>query len=131
MIRTLFVFALALAGGPFFAWWWPAAPGLLAGFWKPASPVRGFLAALTGGGAAWAVAAMWLDARNGSLLSGRVAPLFHLPDSAALVAATAVAGGVTAGLGALLGARFRRFWASLHEALTAQAAPVPPEDTHP
>jgi hypothetical protein len=122
MIRMLLVFVLSLAGGPFFAWWWPAAPGLLAGFWKPARPARGFFAALIGAGAAWAAVAFWLDARNGGLLSGRVAPLFHLPGGAGLVAAAAAAGGVTAGLGALLGARFRRFWASLHEALH------PPED---
>jgi hypothetical protein len=128
VIRALFVFVLALAGGPFFAWWWPAAPGLLAGFWKPKRSLGGFFASLIGGGAAWAVAAAWLDARNGGLLAGRVAPLFHLPGAAGLIAATAVAGGVTAGLGALLGARFRRFWASLHEALSAQAAPVPDED---
>jgi hypothetical protein len=131
MIRALFVFVLVLLGGPFFAWWWPAAPGLLVGFWRPSRPARGFFAGLFGGGAAWAVAAFWLDTRNQGLLSGRVASLFHLPGSAGLIAATAVAGGVTAGLGALLGARFRRFWASLHEALSAQAAPVPPEDTYP
>ncbi len=130
MIRAAFVFVVTLAGGPFFAWWWPVVPGLLAGFWRPARAARGFLAGAFGGGGAWLVAALWLDLRNDGLLSSRIAPLFHLPGSFGLLAATAIVGGITAGLGALLGARFRRFWSSLHEALSAQAAPVP-EDTPP
>jgi hypothetical protein len=128
MIRLLFVFVLSLLGGPFFAWWWPAAPGLLAGFWRPASMARGFFAGFFGGGAAWAAGALWLDARNGGLLSSRIAPLFHLPGSVGLIVVAAAIGGVTAGLGALLGARFRRFWSSLHDALSAQVAPVPEDE---
>lgn len=127
MIRAAFVFAVALAGGPFFAWWWPVAPGLLAGFAKPARAGRSFFAAFLGGGAAWMAAALWLDFRNDGLLSSRVAPLFHLPGSFGLALAAALIGGITAGLGALLGVRFRRFWSSLQEALSDQAAPVPQE----
>jgi hypothetical protein len=125
MIRAPLLFLATLIGGLFFPWWWPAVPGLFAGFWKPARPLRGFLASVLAGALAWLVVAFWFDARNDGLLSGRIAPLFHLPGSGGLLLATALIGGVTCGLGSLFGARFRRFWASLQEALVAVAAPVP------
>lgn len=128
MIRLPFVFLVTLACGVFFPWWWPAVPGLLAGFWRPARMARGFVASFVGGGLAWAVAALWFDVRNGGLLSARIAALFRLPGGAGLIAATALVGGVTAGLGALFGARFRLFWGSLQDALAEVAAPVPEEE---
>jgi hypothetical protein len=123
--RTTLVMAACLLGGAFFPWWWPAVPGLVAGFWRPDKPFRDFLAAVLGGAGAWAVAALWFDVRNEGLLSGRVAPLFHLPGGGGLILATGLIGGLTAGLGALFGKRFRRFWASLQDALAAMEAPVP------
>jgi hypothetical protein len=69
--------------------------------------------------------ALWFDVRNDSLLSTRIAQLFHLPGPATLVAITGLIGGLTAGLGSLFGSSFRRFWASLHTALVEVAAPVP------
>lgn len=128
MIRAPLMFLFCLLGGPFFPWWWPAVPGLIAGFWKPAKLFRGFLASALGGGLAWVLVAIWFDARNDGLLSGRIAPLFHLPGAGGLIFAAGLAGGVTAGLGSLFGARFRRFWASLHDALIEVAAPVPEEE---
>jgi len=128
MIRVTLLFVASLLGGPLFAWWWPAVPALLTGFWKPTQPVRGFFAALLGSGLAWGVVALWLDARNDGLLAGRIAPLFHLPGAAGLIVATSLVGGLTAGLGSLFGACFRRFWSSLHEALIEVTAPVPEEE---
>lgn len=124
MIRLPLLFVATLLGGPLFAWWWPAVPALLTGFWKPARPVRGFLAALIGSGLAWVVVALWFDVRNGGLLSGRLAPLFHLPGSTGLIVVTGLVGGLTAGFGSLFGSSFRRFWASLHDALVED----PPEE---
>jgi hypothetical protein len=89
--------------------------------------VRGFFASILGGGLAWCLVAAWFDMRNGGLLSGRIAPLLHMPGNGSLILATGLIGGITAGLGALFGARFRRFWASLQEALVAVAVPVPEE----
>jgi hypothetical protein len=128
MIQVALIFVITLLGGTLFPWWWPAVPGFLAGFWKPAHPARGFLLAVLAGGLAWAAAALWFDTRNEGLLSTRIAALFHLPGSAGLILATALMGGITAGLGSLFGARFRRFWASLHEALAEVDAPVPEDD---
>jgi hypothetical protein len=127
VIRAVLILFATLLGGPVFAWWWPAVPGLVAGFWLPARPAQGFFLAVLGAGPAWAAAALWLDVRNDGLLSARVAALFHLPGGAGLILATAWVGGVTAGLGSLFGARFRRFWASLHEALAEVDKPVPEE----
>jgi hypothetical protein len=128
MIRAALILLATLVGGPLFAWWWPAVPGLVAGFWKPARPAQGFFLAALGGALAWAAVALWFDARNDGLLSARIASLFLLPGSAGLILATAMVGGITAGLGSLFGARFRRFWASLHEALAEVDVPVPEED---
>lgn len=128
MIRVPLLFVATLLGGSLFAWWWPAVPALLTGFWKPEKPARGFFAALLGGGLAWAATALWFDARNEGLLSARIAPLFHLPGSPGLIAVAALIGGVTAGLGSLFGTWFRRFWASLHDALIEVAAPVPEDE---
>lgn len=88
---------------------------------------RSFLAAFAGAALAFAGVALWLDVRNGGLLAGRIAPLFHVPGAPGLIVLTAVTGGVTAGLGALFGVRFRRLWHSLQEALAEVAAPVPEE----
>lgn len=128
MLRVTLLFVATLLGGWVFAWWWPAVPALLTGFWKPARMARGFFAALIGSGAAWVLAAVWFDVRNDGLLSERLAPVFHLPGGTGLIVATGVVGGLTAGLGSLFGARFRRFWSSLHEALIEVAAPVPEEE---
>ncbi len=128
MIRAPLMFLMCLLGGMVFPWWWPAVPGLIAGFWKPARLVRGFLASALGASLAWVVVAIWYDARNQGLLSGRIAPLFHLPGPGGLIFAAGVVGGVSGGLGSLFGAWFRRFWASLHDALVEVAAPVPDEE---
>ena len=128
MLRVLFVLIVVLAGGAAFPWWWPAVPGVAAGFWRPASTWRSFVAAATGAALAFAGAALWHDVRNGGLLAERIAPVFHLPGAAGLIAVTACIGGVTAGLGALFGVRFRRLWRSLQDALAEVAAPVPEDD---
>jgi hypothetical protein len=126
--QMLFVAAATSLGGFLFPWWWPAVPGLLAGFWRPGTPVRNFTAAFAGAGLAWAVVAVYFEARNDGILSARIAPLFHLPGSVALILATAAVGGLTAGLGALLGDHFRRFWRSLLLALAAEDVVIPPDE---
>lgn len=128
MIPLLLTFAATLPAGFLLPWWGAALPGIAVGFWTARRPVRAFFATAAGAGLAWLAVALWFDLRNDGLLSGRVAPLFHLPGEAGLLAATAVVGGLTSALGALFGVRFRRFWTSLQEALAAVAAPVPAED---
>ena len=127
----LFVAIATSLGGFYFPWWWPAVPGLLAGFWRSRTPLRTFLAAFVGAGLAWAAVAAFFEWRNQGILSARIAPLFHLPGSAALILATAAVGGLTAGLGALLGDHFRRFWRSLLLALAAEDVVIPPDDSTP
>jgi hypothetical protein len=126
--QAAFVALATSLGGFFFPWWWPAVPGLLAGFWKPGTPVRSFVASCAGAGLAWAAVAAYFEARNEGILSARIAPLFHLPGGGALILATAAVGGLTAGLGALLGDHFRRFWRSLLLALAAEDVVIPPDE---
>jgi hypothetical protein len=128
VLLLLFVAAATSLGGFWFPWWWPAVPGLLAGFWRRETPVRIFLVSFLGAGAAWAVVAIGYDTRNEGILSARIAPLFHLGGSLGLVLATAIVGGVTAGLGALVGDHFHRFWRSLMLALAAEDIVIPPDE---
>lgn len=128
LLLATFVLAASALGGPFFPWWWPAVPGLIAGFWRPGA-TRAFFTAFVGAAVAWGAVAIGLDARNAGLLSARIAPLFHLPGAMGLVAVTAIVGGVTAGLGALVGNHFRLFWRSLSEALAAENVILPPDDS--
>ena len=124
----LFVAAATSLGGFVFPWWWPAIPGLVAGFWKPGTPIRTFLASFAGAGTAWIAVAIYFEARNEGILSARIAPVFHLPGSAALILATAAVGGLTAGLGSMVGDHFRRFWRSLILALAAEDVVIPPDE---
>ena len=126
--QAIFVAAATSLGGFYFPWWWPAVPGLIIGFWKPRTPTRTFLAACVGAGVAWAAVAIYFEWRNEGILSARVAPLFHLPGSLGLILATAAIGGLTAGLGAMLGDHFRRFWQSLMLALVAEDIVIPPDE---
>jgi hypothetical protein len=101
------VCAASLAGGWGFPWWWPCVPGFFAGAWPGRSAGNGrtapVLASFAGGALAWGGVAWFLDAGNGGILSSRIAPLFYLPGSFPLILATALVGGITAGLGAWAG----------------------------
>ena len=127
-LLSLFVAIATTLGGVVFPWWWPAIPGLLAGFWKPGTPIRTFLASFVGAGVAWIAVAIYFEARNEGILSARIAPLFHLPGSAALILATAAVGGLTAGLGSMVGDHLRRLWRSLMLALAAEDVVIPPDE---
>jgi len=128
LVSAVFVGAVTSLGGFFFPWWWPAVPGLVAGFWKPDTRVRIVVASFLGAAVAWAAVALYFDARNEGILSARIAPLFHLPGEGALVLATAAVGGLTAALGTTLGGAFRRFWRSLMLALAAEDVVIPPDE---
>ena len=99
-------FLLCLGGGWVFPWWWPALVGFGLGIWRP-SGTRAFLFPALGAGAAWMAAAGWIQIQNQGLLADKVATLFHLPGGWWLVAAAALVGGATAGIGALAGTRCR------------------------
>jgi hypothetical protein len=123
-----FVAIATVLGGFVFPWWWPAVPGLVVGFWKPDTRIRTFLAACAGGAVAWAAVALYYDAGNEGILSARIAPLFHLSGEGSLILLTAGVGGLTAGLGSMVGGSFRRFWRSLMLALAAEDVVIPPDE---
>ena len=102
-MAVLLIFASALIGGWIFPWWWPALAAYVVGYWLPKRSGSAFVAGLTGTALAWLAWAAFLDWRNHHLLSGRIAVLFHLPSTAAVLGATAFVGGITGGMAAWAG----------------------------
>lgn len=105
----LILFAACLAGGFIFPWWFPAMAAYAVGFWKPRGSGSAFLTGFSGAGLAWLAAAGFLDWRNHSLLSGRIADLFHLPGSYSVLAVTGLVGGLMGGMSAWAGFGLRAY----------------------
>jgi hypothetical protein len=83
--------------------WWVGAVGAYAvGVFLP-RPRFAFIIGFLGVAVAWLGRALWLDAGNQGLLSGRVAQLFGLHGSFWAYAFTLIIGGLSGGLGALAG----------------------------
>lgn len=86
-------------------------PGLLVAALAAVVPVwrrGGFWFAFLGGLMVWGIYAGYLHWENQGRLSDRLAVTFGLPNGWALVAATALIGGMTTGLGGWFGASLRR-----------------------
>ena len=96
---------LLLALVPSFALSWyalvPAA--LLAGAFYPGRAGHSFAAGFLAGALLWGGYAWYLDSQNGGILSARMGALFAGATSIALLAATALLGGLLAGLSAWTG----------------------------
>ncbi len=99
----LIIYFAALLGGWIFPWWWPALVSYGIGFWFPKNAGYAFAGGFLGTAASWLTWAVFFDFPNHQILSGRMAALFHLPTSAAVLAVTALLGGVTGGIAAWAG----------------------------
>jgi hypothetical protein len=97
------MFFSALIGGWLFPWWWPALTAYIIGFWFHNRASGAFVTGFVGTASAWLAWASYQDWRNHHLLAGRIANLFHLPSVAAVLAITALLGGLTGGFGAWAG----------------------------
>ncbi len=102
-MALLLIFASVLLGGWLFPWWWPALAAYGIGYWFSKRAGGAFFAGFAGTAAAWAAWAALRDWRNHHLLSGRIAELFHLPSSVAVLGATAFVGGLVGGMAAWAG----------------------------
>jgi hypothetical protein len=68
----------------------------------------------------WGVLAWWMDAQNDSILSQRMANLFPLGGSSALlILITAIVGAIIGGLSALSGSFLRRYYDERKAELTS------------
>jgi hypothetical protein len=103
---------LILASGAFFDWWTVPIFAAAVAFWRLRRIWRAIPQAFLAGAVGWLLPALWMDAANSSLLSDKVARLFHAPGPWSALAATAVIGGLLAALGAFMGQRLRKLIAS-------------------
>jgi hypothetical protein len=104
----VYTMVLTWAGAWWLPWWWVALAAALVAFWRLRRLWRALPQAFLGGALAWFIPALWRDAANESLLSGRMAQLFHLPGSWGILFATAVGAGIMALTGAFIGQRLRK-----------------------
>ena len=108
LLAILLIAALSFLAGLFLPWWSIA----LVSFVVAAALVqhlgRAFLAGFTGIFLLWALLSLWIDTKNESILSQKIAQLLPLGGSSfLLVLVTALAGGLVGGLAALAGASLR------------------------
>ncbi len=97
------ILALALMSQWWLPWYALVAAALAAGALSRLGAGGSFAAGFLAGFLLWGGYAWYLDSRNGGVLAARMGELFGGVPGAALLAATALLGGLLAGLGALTG----------------------------
>ncbi|MEJ7912521.1 MAG: hypothetical protein WKF70_05155 [Chitinophagaceae bacterium] len=108
LLSFLLIALLAYIAGEYLPWWSVAIVAFLAAVAIPQSRLRSFLAGFTGIFLLWTALALWIDARNEGLLSGKIALLFPLGGSGILlIFITAFVGGLVGGFAALSGSSLR------------------------
>lgn len=102
---------LSLAGGLFFPWWIIAVAAFVVAVAIPQRPAGALTTGMLAVASLWSTMALIIDAQNHSILSVRIASVLPLGGSTAyLILATALLGGIVAGMAALSGNMFRRLF---------------------
>jgi hypothetical protein len=108
ILALLLTASLAFLAGLRLEWWSIAIVAFLIALLIPQTISRSFLSGFTGIFLLWALLAFWIDNRNGSTLSHRIAELFKLGGSSLLlILVTAFIGGLVGGFAAMAGSSFR------------------------
>lgn len=105
LLATLLIALLSYIAGLFLPWWSIAlAPFLVALIIRPSIGMS-FLAGFTGIFLLWALVSLWIDIENEHILSHKIAQLFPLGGSSALlILVTALVGALVGGFAAMSGA---------------------------
>jgi hypothetical protein len=99
---------LAFVSGLYLPWWGVAPAAFLVSVLLPQKPFLAFLAAFLGVFLLWEMLAWWIDNRNNSILSQKIAQLLQLGNSTGLlILVTSLVGALVAG-GAALAASYLR-----------------------
>lgn len=99
---------LSFISGLFLPWWGIAIVALAIAAMIHQKPWKAFLSGFLGVFLLWAGLAWWIDMKNNSVLSQKVAALLPLGgNSLAIIAVTGFIGGLVAGLAALSGSFLR------------------------
>lgn len=107
VLAVILTALFAFISGLFFPWWSIAIIAFLVALLIRQSPGRSFLAGFIALFILWSLIAFWIDVKNESILSRKVAQLFSLGQSSlALIFVTGLIGALVAGFGAMSGAFF-------------------------
>jgi hypothetical protein len=100
---------LSFATGLFFPWWIIAIVAFVVAFTIPLKPLLSFIAAFCSLFLLWGSLAFFIDINNEHVLSTRIVPVLNLGASYFnLILASAVIGGLVAGMSALTGSLLSR-----------------------
>jgi hypothetical protein len=99
---------LAFIGGLWFAWWSIAVAAFIIALLVHQKAGKAFLSGFIGVFFLWGVLALWIDIKNDSVLSKKIAEVLPLGGSSfLLILVTAVIGALVAGFGAMSGSYLR------------------------
>ena len=104
MISTaVYVLVLGLIACLTLPWWGIGVAGFAAGFWKAPSAWKALVAGFAGAGVLWLAAAGFIHLQSGGILTVKIAGIAGLSHPAALVALTALVGGLAGAMAAVAG----------------------------
>jgi hypothetical protein len=108
ILSLLLIAVLSFLAGLFLPWWSIAIVAFAVGLLIPQKLLMAFLAGLLGIFLLWATLALWIDIKNGSVLSHKLSELFKLGGSSVLlILVTAFVGGLVGGFAAMAGSSLR------------------------
>ena len=108
LLSTLLTAALSFIAGMFLPWWSIALVAFAVALLVQQRIFAGFLSGFFGIFLLWGILAFWIDVRNNSILSKRIAGLFPLNESSILlILVTAFVGALVGGFAAMAGSSVR------------------------
>jgi hypothetical protein len=104
LLSILLTTAFAFIAGLFLPWWSIAIVAFLVALLVQQRIGAGFFSGFLGVFLLWSLLAFWIDMKNESILSHKVAQLFHLGESSILlILVTALVGALVGGFAAMAG----------------------------
>jgi hypothetical protein len=94
----------------FYHWWLIIIDAFVGALLLGKNGWQAFISGFLGVGLIWAGQAFYLNNQNEDLLANKIADLFFLPNSLALLGVTVLLGGLVGGFSALSGYSIRAFW---------------------
>lgn len=108
LLAILLTIVLAFISGLYLPWWGIAIAAFIAGALIPQRGGAAFLSGFIGLFLLWAALAFWIDKKNQSILSHKIATLLPLGGNAVLlILVTAFIGALVAGLASMSGSFLR------------------------
>jgi hypothetical protein len=110
ILSILLIAAFSFLAGLVLPWWSIAFVAFIVALCLPQSTALGFLSGFLGIFLLWFILAFWIDIKNESLLSHKIAQLFPLGGSSiAIILVSALIGGLVGGFAAMSGNSLRPF----------------------